>query len=77
MKITNIKNIEGFFQAVEKCKGSVELVSKQGDVFNLKSKLTQYVSFVSIFADGEIKDMEIKLSNQEDVVDLLEFLVKG
>ena len=31
MKVTNIKNIEGFFNTVDSCKGKVELVTGEGD----------------------------------------------
>nr|MDA3846627.1 polya polymerase [Vallitaleaceae bacterium] len=43
MIIRNITNVEAFFKTVEKCEGRVELLTKQGDRLNLKSKLSQYV----------------------------------
>ena len=44
MKVQNITDIEGFFKAIDSCKGKVELVTGEGDRLNLKSKLSQYVS---------------------------------
>ena len=44
MKVQNITDIEGFFKAIDGCKGKVELVTGEGDRLNLKSKLSQYVS---------------------------------
>ena len=37
MKVKNITNIEGFFKAVDSCKGKVELVTGEGVRLNLKS----------------------------------------
>ena len=44
MKVSNIKDIEKFFEVVDSCEGRVELVTGEGDRLNLKSKLSQYVS---------------------------------
>ena len=44
MKIQNITDVEKFFEVVDQCKGTVELVSPEGDRINLKSKLAQYLS---------------------------------
>ena len=47
MKITNLSNVEGFLKTVSECKGTVELVTKEGDRLNLKSELTKYVALTS------------------------------
>ena len=44
MKVSNIKDIDKFFEVVDSCDGKVELVTGEGDRLNLKSKLSQYVS---------------------------------
>ena len=44
MKIYNIDDVEKFLDIIKKCKGSVELVSNQGDRLNLKSELTKYLA---------------------------------
>ena len=54
MKVSNIKDIEKFFEVVDSCQGKVELVTGEGDRLNLKSKLSQYVSLANIFSGGEI-----------------------
>ena len=41
MKVSNIKDIEKFFEVVDSCQGNVELVTGEGDRLNLKSKLSQ------------------------------------
>ena len=66
MKVQNITDIEGFFKAIDGCKGKVELVTGEGDRLNLKSKLSQYVSLATIFSNGEIPEMEIVAHEKED-----------
>ena len=77
MKVTNIKNIEGFFKIVDSCKGKVELVTGEGDRLNLKSKLCQYVSMANIFSNGEIPELEIVAYEKEDIEKLIGFMING
>lgn len=77
MIIRNINNVERFFATVEKCQGRVELLTKQGDRLNLKSKLSQYVSLTGMFSDPKIEEIELLLSEPDDIKSLLEFLVRG
>ena len=44
MKIQNITDVEKFFKVIDQCKGTVELVSPEGDRINLKSKLAAHIS---------------------------------
>lgn len=76
MKITNISNVEKFFEVVDQCKGKVELVTGEGDRLNLKSKLCQYVSLVSIFSnDAMIPELEIIAHEPDDVTRLVKFML--
>ncbi len=78
MKVTNIKNIEGFFNTVDSCKGKVELVTGEGDRLNLKSKLCQYVSMANIFcSNGEIPELELIAYEREDIDKLINFMMNG
>ena len=78
MMIQNIKNVEKFFQVVDSCEGKVELITSEGDVLNLKSKLCQYVSLVGIFSnEAYIPELELKAYNKNDVKKLIEFMVNG
>ena len=74
MKVKNITNIEGFFKAVDSCKGKVELVTGEGDRLNLKSKLCQYVSMANLFSNGEIPQLEIIAYEREDIDKLIDFI---
>ncbi|MCI8730805.1 MAG: polya polymerase [Lachnospiraceae bacterium] len=77
MKVSNIKDVEKFFQVVDSCKGRVELVTGEGDRLNLKSKLSQYVSLANIFSNGEIPELELIAHEKEDVDKLMNFMVNG
>lgn len=77
MKITNISNVEAFFKVVDQCKGTVELVTGEGDRLNLKSKLCQYVSLANIFSNGEIPELEVIAHEPEDVNRLVTFMLDG
>lgn len=78
MKITNITDIDGFFKAVDSCKGRVELVTGEGDRLNLKSKLSQYVSLANIFSNGTaIPELEIVCSEPSDVDILMKYMIQG
>ena len=77
MKLTNIKDVDKFFEVIDQCKGKVYLVTKEGDRLNLKSKLTQYVSLAQIFSGGEIPEMDLMVSEPEDLAKLMDFTIKG
>ena len=77
MKVQNITNIKKFFNAVDECKGRVELVTGEGDRLNLKSKLSQYVSMANIFSNGEIPELELIAYEKEDIDRLVKFMVDG
>lgn len=73
----NIDDPEKFFEVVNKCKGTVELVTTEGDRLNLKSQLTKYVALTKLFADNMIPEMELVAHDPEDVSRLLEYMVSG
>mgnify|MGYP004649965027 CR=1 FL=1 len=76
MKVENIKNIDKFFEMIDKCQGTVELVTGEGDRLNLKSKLCQYVSLANIFSNGNVPELEIVAHEQEDVQRILNFMLE-
>lgn len=67
MKIQNVTDVDKFFKVIDECKGTVELVSPDGDRINLKSKLAQYVSIASIFANGYIRELDLMAHEKEDI----------
>ena len=44
MKLKNIKEVEEFRKVIHTCTGDVYLKSQDGDVFNLKSALSEYIA---------------------------------
>ena len=62
---------------MDQCKGTVELVSSEGDRINLKSKLSQYLSLANIFSNGYIKELELVAYDKEDIDRLIQFMYQG
>ena len=77
MKIQNITDVEKFFKVVDQCKGTVELVSPEGDRINLKSKLAQYLSMSTIFSNGYIKELDLVAHDKEDFERLIKYMYQG
>ncbi len=77
MKIQNITDVEKFFEVVGECKGTVELLSPEGDRINLKSKLSQYLSMATIFSNGYVRELELVAHEKEDVDRLIRFMYEG
>ncbi len=78
MKLYNITDVEKFLDVIKKCKGSVELVSTQGDRLNLKSELTKYLAISKLFNDNTfINEMELVASDSDDVKILMDYMMSG
>ncbi|MBE5758424.1 MAG: polya polymerase [Clostridiales bacterium] len=77
MKIKNITEPQKFFEVLNECKGRVELVTSEGDRLNMKSTLCQYIALTQMFKDATIDEVELVVSEPEDMYKLLKFLVKG
>lgn len=77
MKILNITDVNRFFAVLDKCKGKVELVTAEGDRLNLRSKLCQYVALSKIFSEAKIDEIDLVVSEPEDINLLMEYLIRG
>ena len=76
MRLFGIKDAKGFFNAVASCKGTVELVTSDGDRLNLKSRLCQYFSIADVFSGGnDVPEIEIVCSDSEDNARLINYLM--
>ena len=51
MKLTKIEQVNEFLSIVDSCKGEVTLRSIDGDIFNLKSKLSQYIAIAALLGE--------------------------
>ena len=52
MKLRNIKEVEEFRKVIHACAGDVYLKSQDGDVFNLKSALSEYIALGQLLRIG-------------------------
>ena len=77
MTVTNITNVERFFETINKCEGKVELVTEQGDRFDLKGTLSQYVSLVRIFLNSTVPSVQIVTTNYADTQRLMQYMVNS
>lgn len=75
MKLKNIKEVEGFRKAVKECTGDVYLKSMDGDVFNLKSALSEYIAVGRLLSE-QGDSLELFATNREDEARLLQFVEK-
>ena len=77
MKLTNITNIDKFFEVVDKCEGRVEMLTENGDCLDLRPKLCQFVTLVKMLADGNVEQMEIIAENKKDEQKLMAYMING
>jgi len=77
MKIKNITEPQKFFEVLKNCKGKIELVTSEGDRLNLKSTLCQYIALTQMFSEAKIDELELLVSEPEDLNLLLNYLVRG
>ena len=65
MRLKNITEVDAFIATVDKCAGDVWLESVDGDKYNLKSRLSQYVALSAMI--GENADaLELYCSSKDD-----------
>jgi hypothetical protein len=75
MKLTNIKDVQKFIAAVNDCENDVYLKSAEGDVFNLKSSLSQYIAIGRLIEDAG-ESLELFAQTREDEARLLKMLTE-
>ena len=73
MKLKNIKEVEAFRNAVKECTGDVYLKSVDGDVFNLKSALSEYIALGRLLSE-QGDSLELFATKREDEARLLNFV---
>lgn len=74
MKLTNVKDVQKFIEVVNSCENDVYLKSLEGDVFNLKSSLSQYIAIGRLLEESG-DTLELFAQTREDEARLLEMLV--
>ena len=73
MKLTNVKDVQKFIETVNACESDVYLKSLEGDVFNLKSSLSQYIAIGRLLEESG-DSLELFAQTREDEYRLLEML---
>ena len=73
MKLTNVKDVQKFIEVVNSCNNGVFLKSLEGDVFNLKSSMSQYIAIGRLLEESG-DSLELFAESKEDESRLLQFL---
>ena len=73
MKLVNIKEVEQFRKVVRECEGDVYLKSTEGDVFNLKSAMSEYIALGRLLSE-QGDSLELFADRREDEGRPLHFL---
>ena len=73
MKLQNIHEVEDFRKVVHQCKDDVFLKSQEGDVFNLKSAMSEYIALGRLLSE-QGDSLELFADSKEDEALLLNFL---
>lgn len=77
MKVMNITDVEEFFGVIDQCEAKVELVTENGDIYNLKSKLGQYISLSKVFFCGVIPSIELITNSPEDSSKIINYMMSN
>lgn len=75
MRLKNVKDVQKFIQTINQCEYSVYLKSPEGDVFNLKSSLSQYVAVGRLIEESG-DSLELFAETREDEARLLKMLTE-
>ena len=75
MKLKNIKEVEAFRKVIHECEGDVYLKSPEGDVFNLKSAMSEYIALGQLLSE-QGDNLELFADRREDEALLLNFIAE-
>lgn len=73
MTLKNVKDVQKFMATVNACENDVYLKSPEGDVFNLKSSLSQYIAIGRLIEESG-DNLELFAQTREDEARLLTML---
>ena len=75
MKLKHIKEVEAFRKVIHECEGDVYLKSPEGDVFNLKSAMSEYIALGQLLSE-QGDNLELFADRREDEALLLNFIAE-
>ncbi len=73
MRLTNVKDVQQFINVVNSCEHEVYLKSLEGDIFNLKSSMSQYIAIGRLIQESG-DSLELFANDKNDQIRLLNFL---
>ena len=73
----NNVDVHEFVKALDNCKGSVYLITEEGDRFNLRSKLSQLTGIMPLIWGGKIVNAKIYCSDLDDEATLFRLNLFG
>ena len=76
MKLYNVKDVKGLFDAVNNCEGRVEMVLPSRNI-NLNNNTEMTKILCEITPEEGIREIELKAEKKEDVYKLLHFAMRG
>lgn len=75
MRLKNISQVERFKKVIDQCKGNVYIHTPEGDVFNMKSALSEYIA-IGRLLDEHGDELELFANLREDEARLINFLAE-
>ena len=74
MKLKNINEVNSFREVIKSCVGDVIIKSPEGDVFNMKSAMSEYIALGRLLSE-QGDNLEIFARNHEDEACIMKFLI--
>lgn len=68
-------NFKEFMTVIDKCQGPVRLLTEEGDIINMKSKLSQIIGLLQLIEGGEIRIADIHAESLEDKSRITRYLL--
>ena len=77
MMLYNISKVDRLFETLDSCKGDVTVVTPNGNAMDWKESRELFESVWSTTSGQQIDQIEIRLNNAEDTVNMVDFLIRG
>ncbi|MDD2534191.1 MAG: hypothetical protein PHC86_05775 [Eubacteriales bacterium] len=75
MKVFNV-DVDSFAKLIQSCKGTVVIVTEDGDRIVTNSMLSALIGFAKVLEVASLKEIEFECENPEDRVRVVEFMMK-
>lgn len=77
MTLYNISKVDQLFHTLDNCQGDVQLVTPDGNSISWKQNKEVLESMWSAMPDKTIDKLEVRMSNTQDTLHMMEFLIRG